>query len=182
MSANQLPSSTRPVRDDVYAATARLVDIGRLERRGFVPGHRLAKRRRVLYGSCALPVWLEQASVADRARLGAVHPVRELRWTYTIGELVAMRTVTAADRDALLCLCEAAVTHRKASALLAWSTVLIKSARSENQLVRNPLLAVQRDAAHTIRLLAAEFGLTPSSRSGVRLTTCLHEPGDDLLS
>jgi hypothetical protein len=36
MSANQLTKSTRRVRDDVYVATARLVEIERLERRGFV--------------------------------------------------------------------------------------------------------------------------------------------------
>lgn len=35
MSANQLTKSIRRLRDDVHAATARLVDIGRLERRGF---------------------------------------------------------------------------------------------------------------------------------------------------
>ena len=36
MSANQLTKSIRRLRDDVYVATARLVDIGRLGRRGFV--------------------------------------------------------------------------------------------------------------------------------------------------
>ncbi|MGH3834697.1 MAG: P27 family phage terminase small subunit [Pseudonocardiaceae bacterium] len=35
-------------------------------------------------------------------------------------------------------------------------------------LVRNPALQIQRDAAQTIRAFAQEFGLTPSARSSVR--------------
>ena len=35
--------------------------------------------------------------------------------------------------------------------------------------MRNPLLAVQRDAAALIRVFAREFGLTPSARSDIRM-------------
>lgn len=90
--------------------------------------------------------------------------VREV-WEYTVRELAAMRVVSSADRDALLCYCEAVVAHRKASAVLAKSPVLVKGALGG--LVRNPALAIQRDAAHTIRAFAQEFGLTPSARSRI---------------
>lgn len=87
-------------------------------------------------------------------------------WDYTMRELAAMKIVAAADRDALLCYCEAVVNHRKASALLAKSEVLIKGIHGNP--VRNPALAVQRDAAELIRRYAQEFGLTPSGRSRIR--------------
>lgn len=51
--------------------------------------------------------------------------VREI-WDYTVIELDQMGLASAADRDALLCYCEAVVAHRKASVLLAKSDVLIK--------------------------------------------------------
>lgn len=86
-------------------------------------------------------------------------------WDYTLAELEAMRLAKAADRDALACYCEAVVNHRKASAVLAQSTILIKGIHGG--LVRNPALAVQRDSATLIRAFAQEFGLTPSARSGI---------------
>ena len=88
-------------------------------------------------------------------------------WDFTVRELDAMRLASSADRDALLCLCEAIATHRKASAILARSPVLVKSV--QGALIRNPALAVQRDAAHAIRSLAQLFGLTPSGRSAIQV-------------
>lgn len=88
-------------------------------------------------------------------------------WDETLAELDAMHVATAADRDALRCFCEAVVTHRKASALLAGSALLIKG--QKGNLVRNPVLAIQRDAAHLIRQFAQEFGLTPSARSRIEV-------------
>jgi P27 family predicted phage terminase small subunit len=95
----------------------------------------------------------------------AAQAVREI-WDYTVREIAAMKILAAADRDALLCYCEAVVNHRKASALLAKSEVIIKGLHGGP--IRNPALAVQRDAAETIRRLAQEFGLTPSGRSRIR--------------
>lgn len=96
--------------------------------------------------------------------------VREI-WDYTLRELNAMGIAAAADRDALVCYCEAVVTHRKASEMVAASTVLVKGLHGG--LVRNPALAIQRDAAHTIRALAQEFGLTPSARTRIRADEAL---------
>jgi P27 family predicted phage terminase small subunit len=86
-------------------------------------------------------------------------------WSYTVAELESMGIAYAADRDSIICYCEAVVTHRKASAVLAKSPVLIKGVYGT--LVRNPALQVQRDAAMTVRMFAQEFGLTPSARSRI---------------
>lgn len=87
-------------------------------------------------------------------------------WEYTLGELIVMKTVAAADRDSLICYCEAVVAHRKASAILARSPVLVKGIHGN--MVRNPALQIQRDAAQTIRAFAQEFGLTPSGRTRIQ--------------
>lgn len=91
-------------------------------------------------------------------------------WDYTLAQLVAMKLASPADRDALVCYCEAVVIHRKASRLLAKSNVLVKArSRTGEMLVRNPAVAQQRDAAATIRVFAREFGLTPSGRSDIHM-------------
>lgn len=95
---------------------------------------------------------------------GMAADVREI-WEYTLAELAAMRTAASADRDALAAYCEAVVAHRKASAILAQSPVLIKGLHGG--MVKNPALQVQRDAANLIRAFAGEFGLTPSARSRI---------------
>ncbi len=96
-----------------------------------------------------------------------VDPQVRTIWDYTLGELAAMRLATPADRDSLLAYCEAVVLHRKASALIAKSSVLIKGLHGG--LVRNPAVQVQRDAAAVMRAFAQEFGLSPAARSQIRM-------------
>lgn len=96
-----------------------------------------------------------------------VTPAVRAIWDYTITELSAMHIATSADRDALVCYCEAVVVHRRASALLAKSDVLIKGLHGTP--VRNPALQVQRDSARLIRAFAQEFGLTPAARSRIEV-------------
>lgn len=91
--------------------------------------------------------------------------VKEI-WDYTLAELAAMRIAASADRDSLVCYCEAVVAHRKASAILAKTSVLVRGLHGN--MVRNPALQIQRDAAHTIRAFAQEFGLTPSGRTRIQ--------------
>jgi P27 family predicted phage terminase small subunit len=88
-------------------------------------------------------------------------------WDETLRELVAMHTAHAADRESLHCYCEAVVTHRRASELLGKSSLVIKG--QKNNLVRNPILQIQRDAATVIRHFANEFGLTPASRTRIEV-------------
>lgn len=88
-------------------------------------------------------------------------------WDFTVHHLAAMGTAAASDRDALRAYCEAVVAHHKASEILAKTAVLIKGIHGN--LVRNPALQIQRDAAHTIRAFAQEFGLTPSARTRIEV-------------
>lgn len=90
--------------------------------------------------------------------------VREI-WNYTVKELDGMGIAHACDRDTLRCYCEAVVAHRRASAIVAQSGVLIKGLH--NNWVRNPALVIQRDAAYMVRQFAQEFGLTPSARTRI---------------
>jgi P27 family predicted phage terminase small subunit len=107
-----------------------------------------------------------QPSVGEPEGLGLVCPdgaaddVRAI-WDYTVALLPA---AAAADRDALLAYCEAVATHRKASALLARSPVIVPGAL-KNTVVQNPACRVQRDAANTMQKYAAELGLTPGARA-----------------
>lgn len=105
------------------------------------------------------------------ARTGKIEPpdyvsddVRGI-FEYVVHELEHMRIASPADVDSIMCFAEAVDKHRKASALLARSSVLVKGLHGT--LVRNPALAVQRDAANTIRQFAQEFGLTPSARARI---------------
>ena len=86
-------------------------------------------------------------------------------WTYTLAELEFMGLDAPADRDSLVCYCEAVVSHRKSSRVLAQSPPLVKGIHGN--MVRNPALQIQRDAAHTVRAFAQEFGLSPSARSRI---------------
>lgn len=93
-------------------------------------------------------------------------------WDYTVRQLEGMTIASPADRDALAVFCEAVALHRRASKMLADSSVLVRTQRGRGAgagtgLMRNPLLQVQRDAAATIRAYAQEFGLTPAARSEI---------------
>lgn len=111
----------------------------------------------------ALPVCPDEASEA----------VREV-WDHTVRELDAMDLARSADRDALYCYCDAVVTHRRASEIIKQSGLLIRG--QKGNMVRNPMIQIQRDAAQIVRAFAQEFGLTPSSRS--RIEARSQETGD----
>lgn len=105
------------------------------------------------------------------ARSGKIEPPDELSddvrviFDHVVAELEHMKIASPADRDSIVCYCEAVDKHRKASAVLAKSPVLIRGLHGG--MVRNPALAVQRDSANLIRQFAQEFGLTPSARARI---------------
>jgi P27 family predicted phage terminase small subunit len=74
--------------------------------------------------------------------------------------------ILAAHADVLRLYAEAVVRYGEASALLAKSGLLLRGARGA-EVVRNPLVAMVRDAGDQVRVLARELGLTPSSLSAV---------------
>lgn len=98
-------------------------------------------------------------------------------WHDVVRELRSMGIEYPSDRDALACYCEAVITHRKACQLLAVSPILLKGIHGN--MVRNPVLQVQRDAAQTIRAFAQEFGLTPSARSRIEANKEDDDDGDN---
>jgi P27 family predicted phage terminase small subunit len=85
--------------------------------------------------------------------------------------------ILAAHTDTLRLYCEWVVRYEAWSRHLARSGPLIKGARGHD-LVRNPLVAMVRDAGAEVRVLARELGLTPSSLSGVHVAP---EPADSAM-
>lgn len=83
-------------------------------------------------------------------------------WEYTVDQMARGGRLVPGCRDALRAYCEAVITHRKASALLGRSPVLLPGA-FKGTVVPNPAVRVQRDAARTIHGFAAALGLTPTS-------------------
>lgn len=88
-------------------------------------------------------------------------------WDYTVEQLRRMGILSTADRDALVCYVEAVITHRHATRLLRRAGGLVIRNQRGGTFQRNPLVAMQRDAAALIRGFAQEFGLTPSARSEI---------------
>lgn len=87
-------------------------------------------------------------------------------WSERVVELEAMGIAFASDVDSWRAYCEAVVMHEKASALLARSPLLVEG--RDGNLVKNPAIQIQRDAAATLLRFAQQFGLTPSARSVVK--------------
>ena len=104
----------------------------------------------------------------------------ELRevWDYTMAQLGAMGIASAADRDALLCFCQAVVVHRAASAATARDGVMLSHTDADGSVrqVRHPALAAQRDAATLIARFAGHFGLSPSARSEINKGAATTKP------
>ena len=88
-------------------------------------------------------------------------------FTATVRHLEQMKIASAADTEQLLVYCWAVVMHRRASALMIGGDLLIEGAMGGQ--VKHPALQIMRDAANTIKVYAAQFGLTPSARAGLEV-------------
>jgi len=88
-------------------------------------------------------------------------------WDKTVAQLEGMGLGAPPDAEVLRAYCEAVVQHRRASAVLRSSGVLVQGLHGNY--VRNPALQIQRDTANTLLILAREFGLTPSARTQLGL-------------
>jgi len=101
-------------------------------------------------------------------------------WHRLARELYDAGLLASIDRDALTAYCAAYARWRKAEEMLAKTgEVILTNTRSETSedgtvtnsggnLVQNPWLAVSNRALDQMTKLAAEFGMTPSSRSRVK--------------
>lgn len=88
-------------------------------------------------------------------------------WRALAKDMHAKGLLTTWDRETFAVFCEAVVHHRRACELVDASAVLVRG--EKGGLVKNPALQAVRDTAATVRAFALEFGLTPSSRSGIEL-------------
>jgi P27 family predicted phage terminase small subunit len=88
-------------------------------------------------------------------------------WDYTIAQLLAMRTVTLADRDALHAYCEQVVQYRRAAAMVRGDGAIIDSRRGP---IRHPAVTVMRESAALIKTLGRDFGLSPAARTAIKVT------------
>ena len=98
-------------------------------------------------------------------------------WKRLARELYDAGLLTTVDRDALAAYCMADARYRKAEAEVAKSGEVIRTAIIKDDagnaigggnIIQNPWLAVANKALETKMKLAAEFGMTPSSRSRVK--------------
>lgn len=95
-------------------------------------------------------------------------------WRRMGGELARMGVVTAVDRAALAAYCQAWARWVDAEGQVARLGTIVKTANGN--LIQNPYLAVANRALEQMTRLAAEFGMTPSSRSRVQVAARDDEP------
>jgi P27 family predicted phage terminase small subunit len=100
-------------------------------------------------------------------------------WDRVAPHLEAMGTLTGADATALAVYCEAVARWRRTADLAAKSPPVYTR---DGIAVRNPLYSQARDAAAEVRLMAREFGLTPSARAGIRVDLHVSDGGRRLLT
>lgn len=82
------------------------------------------------------------------------------------GELLRLGILTTIDRAALVAYCQAWARWVEAEAQVAKLGVIVKT--TNGNLIQNPYLSVANRAMDQVRKLAAEFGMTPSSRSRIQ--------------
>lgn len=87
-------------------------------------------------------------------------------WDYTIKQLMVMRTVTMADRDALHAYCEQVVVHRAALAMMKREGLVTYG---PNMAMKHPAASIAKDAAAMIKSLGGAFGLNPAARSAIKV-------------
>lgn len=87
-------------------------------------------------------------------------------WFRVCADLAAMRTLTKSDRAAIAIFCQAWADWLEAREWIAIQGAVIE--RGEGT-CKNPWVSVANEAHEQLRRLACEFGLTPSSRSRVKV-------------
>jgi P27 family predicted phage terminase small subunit len=107
------------------------------------------------------------------------------KWGELAPHLESMGILTAVDVDLLAAYCECFARWRRLAQLAAASPPVFKrGGKGEEEAVfsRNPLWSQVRDAEAALRVLAREFGFTPSARSGLRAQAGLAGAAERLLT
>lgn len=90
------------------------------------------------------------------------------KWDMLAPQLGDMGLLAACDRDLLALYCETYNEYLAARKMTKKAkSFLIKT--PSGRIARNPLLLIRDDAAERLRKLASEFGMSPSSRSGLTI-------------
>jgi P27 family predicted phage terminase small subunit len=84
-------------------------------------------------------------------------------WEQTVTHLEDLGVAAACDRYQVAAYCESVALFVRASGLVRDGSIVVQGAHG---LVVDKAVIVQRQTANTMRLLAAEFGLIPSARTG----------------
>jgi P27 family predicted phage terminase small subunit len=88
-------------------------------------------------------------------------------WDYTVAQLVKMRTITMADRDALYAYCEQVVQYRKAAQMVREDGAIIDTRGGPK---KHPATTVMRETAVAIKMFGRDFGLSPAARTAIKVT------------
>lgn len=109
------------------------------------------------------PAWLSGEALAE--------------WGRVVPELDAIGLLSVVDRAALTAYVTAWATFVDASKDIDARGTVVEG--REGNLVKNPSVAMQRDAVTQIKAWCAEFGLTPSGRSRMQLPSENGNGGED---
>ncbi len=124
------------------------------------PGKRALNQREPepTIGTPGKPEWLKPLAVAE--------------WDRVVPELERLGLLTVVDGPSLAAYCQAFAEFADAQEFLNenGATYVLRDKDGEVKSVQQfPQVAIARNAAHSMRMFASEFGLTPASRS--RLST-----------
>ncbi len=89
------------------------------------------------------------------------------KWKLMVRELHPLGLITAIDKDALAMYCVIFTRWRKAENLVREKGEIIKTAAGN--IIQNPYLSIANRALEQLGRIGAEFGMTPSSRSRVKV-------------
>ncbi len=108
----------------------------------------------------------------------------ERKWLALAPHLEVMGVLTGVDVDMLAAYCECYARWRRLVTMAAKSPPVFNRGGegSEMVLARNPLWSQVRDAEAAMRVLAREFGFTPSARSGLRAQAGMTHIAERLLT
>jgi P27 family predicted phage terminase small subunit len=129
------------------------------------PGKRPVNDREpsVLSGAPDAPDWLDAEAQAE--------------WVRVTADLDAMGLLSRADRPALAAYCTAWSRWVEAEAMVKRFGSIVKSPEKGFPM-KSPYLSIADQAMETMRKFLVEFGLTPSSRSRIKVPDG-GEPGDE---
>lgn len=95
-------------------------------------------------------------------------PAASELWDRLMPHFAVMGTLKACDQELFVAYCEAWARYCRIQDLVNRSMPLRKG--RENTLVKNPVWTqLIKDVTNDLRVLAREFGLTPSARSGLKV-------------